>query len=284
MSNLSAIGFEASTTEDFQREMAAAFELAAPATDLASYSKRYLWYQDSSGAALAARLSNRGSIDCATPFYVPPRPPEPWLIKTNRPHMDKECLHCSGVDCDVLERSSMEMCTRTSLQFLQFEPYLDWLKKPQTFEVAVVGFASTLHLCATPAEFEAVQASHFDEGAEDVPRKTGNPVLLADVAFLPHGMFGPVGNLGDRARAILTGTVEAVSRPRNSATGKSFVACRVRTLGGAIDIVASENASSIAEGAKLAFAECWLVYKPVQLPPPKTSLLSRVLSGWRRQG
>ncbi len=62
MSNLSAIGFEASTTEDFQREMAAVFELAAPATDLASYSKRYLWYQDSSGAALAARLGNRGSI------------------------------------------------------------------------------------------------------------------------------------------------------------------------------------------------------------------------------
>jgi hypothetical protein len=168
------------------------------------------------------------------------------------------------------------MCTRTSLQFLFFEPYKTWLRSKRTFEIVVVGFASSLSLCATNDDLERAQAALFGEADPGVPREPGKPMRLADQAFLPHGMFGAEGKLGERARAILTGTVEAATLVQNEITGANFVHTRIRTLCGPIDIVAPADGVDIPEQPTLALADCWLVGRPVEAPPPKASFFRRL--------
>ena len=277
MSNLSAIGFAASSREDFQRAVSAAIDRAAPPPDLGASAARYLWFHDASGAALAARLDAQKAIECITPFFVAPDGGTRWRVHTSGPHLDSECLHCSGVDCDVLDPSSGEMCTRTALQLLFFEPYRVWLEDERTFDVVVVGFASSLSLCATPDDFEVAQAALFGDAEPGAPGEPGKPIRLATQAFMPHGMFGAEGQLGARARALLTGNVESVTLARNEIAGAGFVHTRVRTLGGPIDIVAPAGSVEVPERATLAIADCWLVGRPVEAPPPKTGFFRRLL-------
>ncbi|WP_437724862.1 hypothetical protein [Sorangium sp. So ce861] len=52
MSNLSAIGFAASSEDEFLRTVGAALERAAPPPDLGASAAHYLWFRDASGAAL----------------------------------------------------------------------------------------------------------------------------------------------------------------------------------------------------------------------------------------
>ena len=275
MSHLSAIGFDASSEDDLQRMLGAALDRAAPPADLGASAAHYLWFRDASGAALAARLDARKAVECVTPFFVAPDGGTRWRVHTSAPHIDRECLHCSGADCDVLDPSSEVMCTRTALQFLFFEPYQVWLEVAQTFEV-VVGFASSLSLCATPDDFERAQAALFGEAESGAPREPGKPMRLADQAFMPHGMFGAEGHLGARARALITGDVESVTLARNEIAGTGFVHARVRTLGGPIDIVAPADAVEVPERATLAIADCWLVGRPVETPPPKAGFFRRL--------
>ncbi|MFO0759063.1 MAG: hypothetical protein U0359_21405 [Byssovorax sp.] len=208
MSNLSAIGFAISSKEDFQRTLGAALDRAAPPRGLGASAADYLWFRDASGAALAARLDDRKAIECITPFFVAPDGGTRWRVHTSAPHLDRDCLHCSGADCDVLDYSSGEMCTRTALQFLFFEPYRGWLEEERTFEVVIVGFASSLSLCATPDDFERAQAALFGEPEPGVPREPSKPMRLADQAFMPHGMFGAEGHVGARARALLLAALD----------------------------------------------------------------------------
>ncbi len=277
MGNLSAIGFAVSSEDDFRRTVGAALECAVPPPDLGASAAHYRWFRDASGAALAVRLDARKAIECITPFFAAPDGGTRWRVHTSEPHLDRECLHCSGADCDVLDPSSGEMCTRTALQFLFFEPYQVWLREERTFDVVIVGFASSLSLCATPDDFERAQAVLFGEADPSVPREPGKPMRLADQAFMPHGMFGAEGNLGARARALLTGNVESVTLARNEMAGAPFVHTRVRTLGGPIDIVAPADSVEVPEHATLAVADCWLVGRPVEAPPPKTGFFRRIL-------
>lgn len=276
MSNLSAIGFGVSSEEDFQRTVGAALDRAAAPSELGAAAAQYLWFRDASGAALAARIDDGKGIECITPFFAAPDGGTRWRVRTSAPHIDRECLHCSGADCDVLYPSSGEMCTRTALQFLYFEPYRVWLEGERTFEVVIAGFASSLSLCATSDDFEQAQAGLFGEAEPGAPREPGKPMRLAEQAFMPHGMFGAEGNLGARARALLTGSVESVTVARNEISGTQFVHTRLRTLGGPIDIVAPADAVEIPERATLALADCWLVGRPVEAPPPKVGFFRRI--------
>lgn len=276
MGNFSAIGFDASSEEELRRSVDDALDRAAPPTELGDYGSNYLWFRDPSGAALAARLDARKAIECITPFFAAPDGGTRWRVRTSEPCLDRECLHCSGADCDVLDASG-EMCTRTALQFLFFEPYRIWLEEERTYEIVVVGFAADLELCATPDDFERVQAARFGEAEAGVPREPGKLMRLADQAFLPHGMFGEKHDLGARARALLSGTVESLTVERNRITGGRFLHTRVHTYGAPIDIVAPADEVEVPERATLALADCWLVGRPVEAPPPKRGFFSRIL-------
>ena len=276
MSTFSAIGFVMSSEEDCHRQVGMALDRAAVPPDLGVSAAKYLWFRDASGAALAARIDSQRRVECVTPFFAAADGGTRWRVHTNAAHLDRDCLHCSGADCDVIDPSSTEMCTRTAIQFLFFEPYRTWLRHERTFDMIVVGFASSLSLCATHDDLERAQAAFFGEAEPAGPSEPGKPMRLADQAFLPHGMFGAEGHLGARARALLTGAVETVTLLRNEVSGTRFVHTRVRTLCGPIDIVAPADAVGVPERATLALADCWLVGRPVDAPAQKAGFFRRV--------
>jgi hypothetical protein len=213
MSNFSAIGMSGHAGEEFGETLGRAMQGASSPPELGHAGRGHLWWQDESGAAVAAHLDERGSVACVTPFFSAPAGGTRWRVRTSAPHLDPECIHCSGADCDILEPPE-ELATRATVQWAVFAPYRAWLSEPRTYDLEVVAFASSLWLCRTDDELEAAQASLFGEKPVATP-EPAQPLRLADRAFMPYGMFGHEGNVTQRARALLTGTVQSLARPTN---------------------------------------------------------------------
>jgi hypothetical protein len=127
-------------------------------------------------------------------------------------------------------------------------------------------------LCTGVEALEAAQAEVFGEPPAGSPGSSADPakpVRLAERSFLPHGMFANDGDLGARARALLVGEVEHLEHPRNALTSQRFTWARVRTLPGAIDVVAPFEAETVHTAGMLALADVWLVGRPIAPPPAK---------------
>jgi hypothetical protein len=267
VSHFEAVGFGSDSPEEMQQQIGNAIEQARPAAELGTAAKRHLWWCDPSGAALAAHLDKNGNVACITPFFAPPGGGVPWNVRTTEPHEDKECLHCSGADCDLLDAGG-ELVTRTAVQWLYFRPYQEWLPRKREYPLEVVGFASTLALCASAEELEQAQADHFGPPSTSEPDGARAPMRMADEALLPYGMFGNEGQVTQRARAVLTGTIQSATSRTNTLTGRRFIHARIRPLGGPIDVVAADAAvpPGVAT-AGLALADVWLVGRPKEPPP-----------------
>jgi hypothetical protein len=266
MSNLSAIGFADATPQQMQENVNRAIDGAAPPTALGRAHDRHLWFQDSSGAALGVHLGAPNEVECFTPFFAAGEGGTRWRVRTTAPRLDVDCPHCSGADCDIIDRDRGEMVTRATVQWLFFEPYRAWLGEPRDFELELVGFASLLAVGDTQDDLEPVQARLFGEREPGKPLEPGKPIRLADGAFLPYGMFNEGGDVGQRARALLMGAISDFSKPTNSLTGERFVRLRIRTLGGDLNIVApegiAERSDTPALHPKIALADVWLVGRP----------------------
>lgn len=281
MSNFAAIGFDGETPEEVQGFVAQAIDAGRPPAQLGAAADRHLWWHDDSGAGMAAHLGKGGEVECVTPFFVAPGGGTRWRVVTNAAHPDSQCRHCSGADCDILDPAG-ELLTRATVQWAFFEPYRHWLSTKREYELEVVAFASTLSLCATSEDLEQAQALFFGPGDTSEPSEPAKPMRLAEEALLPYGMFEHEGALSGRARVVLTGAVEAVAQRTNGLTGRRFTHARVRTLGGAIDVVAPASAlPDTASKPKLAFADVWLVGRPCEPPPAPapTSWFGKVFGG-----
>jgi hypothetical protein len=279
MSNLSAIGFGVSSEEAFHGTIERAMQHAVAPAELGGWAAGHLWCHDPSGAAIAFHLGKRG-IKCITPFFLPKGGGTTWLVRTTAPHRDRECVDCSGADCDILAGSPPEMVTRSAVQWLYFDAYADWLGQDRQYELQVVGFASELHLCNTEEEWEAVQSAAF--GGTRAPGEKlepGKTLRMADEAFLPHGMFANDGDLGQRARALVTGHVVQLSHPTNELGGERFTWVRLATLGGQLDVVSPFAGEAQATPAMRAFADVWLVGRPLAPPPAKRGFWQRLTGG-----
>jgi hypothetical protein len=267
VSNLAAIGFDGESPEEIQRLVAHAIDEAGPAPELGAAGHGHLLWSDGSGAAVAVHFGRAKEVACVTPFFAAPDGGTRWQVRTSAPHLDRECAHCSGADCDVVDPAG-ELVTRAAVQWAFFEPYRTWLARPRTFELQVVGFATGLALCSTAEELERAQASLFGEAdPDDAPREPGKPMRLSDQAFLPYGMFAHEGEVTSRARAWITGKVESAATRTNGLTGKSFTHVRLSTLGGLIDVVAPAAPLDDGSPATLALADVWLVGRPCEPPP-----------------
>jgi hypothetical protein len=276
MSHFAAIGLYGVTPEEFERCVGEALERAGSPPGLGA-TDRHAWFQDASGAALAAHMAGGGQVDCITPFFVAPGGGTRWRVRTSAPHLDRGCVHCSGADCDLLDGAAQTI-TRATVQWVLFQPYQLWLGEVREYDLEVVGFASSLSLCETADDLERAQAALFGERDATAPLEPGKPLRLAEQAFLPYGMFEHDGDIGARARALVTGTVETMARPTNRLTGLPFVHVRLQTLGGSLDVVAPQGALAGAAAApRMALADVWLVGRPCEPPPPAES------RGWLRK-
>ncbi len=265
MSHLSCIGLTVGDKEAF----GALIDYAvAHATDdaPARAPARHVRWTDASGAALVVHLADAQTIECITPYFVAPEPTR-WRVRTSAPADDAGCAHCGGADCDIVDGSG-ELVTRTTVQWLHYQPYREWLGEARDERIEVVAFAHRAAFYATTEAFEADQESWWPGigklGADAPP---GRQIKgFADVSFLPEGMFAPPGDMKVRASCMFAGRVEAVARPINGHTKRAFLHVRVATLPGAIDVVADEHEGTPEVGGR-AVVRAWLVGRP-ETPPP----------------
>jgi hypothetical protein len=267
VSHFAAIGLGSETPDEFERSVGRVMDAARPPAELGAAGQGHLWWADASGAAVAAHLASDQAIECVTPFFLGPEGGTRWRVRSREPHLDAGCGHCSGADCDVIDGAG-DLVTRTTVQWAFFRPYRSWLARPREYDLQIVAFASELSLCESSADLDRVQAARFGEAEAGQPQEPGKPFRLAEEAFLPYGMFGNEGNVTQRARATLTGRVEAITTRTNTLTGRPFLHARLVTLGGPIDVVASLAASDgDATKAQIALVDAWLVGRPCEPPP-----------------
>jgi hypothetical protein len=267
VSHFAAIGFHGDSPEDVSAVIARAIDAARPSPELGAAGQGHLWWCDDSGAAIAAHLSRKGEVACVTPFFAAPDGGTRWRVRTREAHLDRECSHCSGADCDLLLGAGDELVTRSTVQWALFEPYRSWLARERQFELQVVGFADALALCPSAEALEEAQAATFGAREPGQPREPGKPMRLAEEAFLPLGMFGNEGEVTLRARAALTGGVESATLRTNGLSGRRFTHVRVRTLGGPLDVVAAPAPPEELAAARLVLATVWMVGRPCEPPP-----------------
>jgi hypothetical protein len=266
--HLACIGFDVSDREAFVSLVDTLID-AAHVDAPAAPPDRHVRWTDASGAAVAFHL--RGEhMECLTPFFAPDGGLTRWRVRTLGPAIDRECEHCGGADCDVLDERG-ETITRTTVQWLHSMPYVKWLSVAREFELEVAAFAEEALFVRTEAEFDTAQRELF-----------GSPGLkLARNAFLPEGMFGPDdASVTARATALFVGPVESVEQLTNSASGQPFHHVRIASLPGAVDTVLDggilEREPAIGD---LALVRAWLVGRPVEKPPKPHA----TLKGWLRR-
>src|SRR5262245_37426098 len=268
VSHFAAIGLRGETPEAMQESVGQAFDQGVAPPELGEQKEGHVWFNDTSGAALAIHLNTAGEVECITPFFAGAGGGTRWRVRSSAPHVDRDCEHCSGADCDILDREQGETTTRATVQWLFFEPYRDWLAERREYDLEVVGFASMLAVGETKDDLEPVQARLFGERDPVQPVEPGKPLRLAETAFLPYGMFENDGDVGQRARALVTGSVVKMETPTNALTGRRFVQLRLRTLGGDLNVVAPDGTVEGLLTGKVALADVWLVGRPAEPPPP----------------
>jgi hypothetical protein len=263
--HFACIGLHTQTREEFMAVVdrivdAAVEDAAAPPP------ARHLRWTDASGASMAIHFSDRKTIECVTPFFVAPEPAL-WHVRTGAPVDDGDCAHCGGADCGVLDERG-EMATQATVQWLHFQPFRQWLCQSRVYRLRVVVFAERAAFYPSVEAFDAGQKS-WGWGVTD------GRARLADCSFIPEGMFGDSRDLAARARCMFAGRVEAVGRPTNALSGRSFLHARVASLPGAIDFVA-DGAEGTAEAGAIALVRGWAVGRP-EVPVPDAAVKTR---GW----
>lgn len=260
MSNLSCIGLAVDDQDQFGELMGKI--IAGAVDDLVSTGATHPRWTDPSGASVAFHLEEQ-SIACLTPYFAAASPAL-WRVRTHAPADDPECTHCGGADCDLLDADG-EMVTRATVQWLQYQPYREWLGSERTFTLEVVGFAQTASFYDDSAAFEADQAAMWGDakGPDD------KPLRLAENAFMPEGMFaGDGAMLSERAVVLMVGLVVQVTLLKNAVTNNGFVHVRIDTLPGLVDVVLDPASVPAAPRAgQLASVRAWLVGRPTEPPP-----------------
>lgn len=274
-SHFAAIGLPAHDAESFGALCETMFPAAME--DAPPVAARHLLWLDRSGAAVAFHVDGDAQLQCVTPFFAPPEGLTRWRVRTSGPRRDPECLHCGGIDCDLLDDRG-EPISRAAVQLLHFAPWEEWLKQPRTFELEVAAFASAPRFYATRAELD--EAAPWAVEGEEPPRPDAQPLSFADNAFIPVGQFG-AEPFGERAVALLMGRVERVSRRHVGFTDTDYLHVRLAALPGAVDVVAAvDDVARAPAVGDLTFTYAWLVGRPVGAPPEE----KRSFWSWLRGG
>lgn len=119
--------------------------------------------------------------------------------------------------------------------------------------LALAGFASSIEQWPDEATFAAEQ------------RREKEGLAFASHSFVPTGLFGK--NVGRaRSHAVVTGRVTGSQTLTNAATGRHYVALRVETYGGELDVVAAQaQLTGLPEVDSIVRAHCWLSGRLVAL-------------------
>jgi len=223
MSNLSDIGFDIETEQEFHKLVEKAYEKGKPKK---AEKGTYFQYSDSSGAELWIQFDKRNEIIGANPHFKG---------KSRR----KVCLTTEIERCesildgafhawaDPLEDNNPES---GAYPFVFDVPDIKSLGKvifPQDIEIQLSAFAQ---------EFD------YYKSEEEFSKKQEGEPKWASQSFVPSGLFNPNENESNpnppEALGLFAGIIKEYSKKKNQLTEQEFYWLLIETLGGEIDVVA----------------------------------------------
>lgn len=148
-----------------------------------------------------------------------------------------------------------------------------------TFEgrASIVALGADVSVHADAAAFAASDASLLSPNAEREDR-ADKPLRMASDSFLSYSVFGPAEEAQPYAR--LFGTVLRADRRTVVATGQSFIAARVSTIGIEADVCFPDIETIPAQG-NIVGGDVFLIASLLGLPEPTAARRSWL--PWRRR-
>ncbi len=266
MSNLSDIGFDIQSEEDFYSLLERAYEKS---TSLLTTKGTYFQFSDKSGAELWIQMSKKNELLGANPHFKGKSKRKVSITASiDRPESVLDGAFHSWAD--PMENDNPESGAYPFVFDVPNHKKYVGIEIPQTIEIQLSAFAQ---------EFEYYESEDdFANGQEGEPK-------WASQSFVPSGLFNP-GEGDDpnppEALGIFAGIIKQTEKRKNEFTGQEFYWMLVDTLGGEIDVLADlrffENSAPKVGG--VVHGQFWLsgdlLSEPKIGEKPKTGFLKRL--------
>ncbi len=242
MSNLSNIGFDIKTEEDFYELVEKAYKKSEQIkTEAGSYFK----FSDKSGAQLWIQLNNHNELIGVNPHFEGKSKRKISLTAT----IDREesildgAFHCwADPEEDDFEIGAYPFV----FDVPDYRSY-SHIELPQFLDVQLSAFAQEFNYYQSEEAFDTEQEGEVKWAAQ---------------SFVPSGLFTPEGedSAPPEALGLFAGIIKETEKKTNIFTGQTFYWMLVETFGGDIDVVADprlfENTASNIGG--VVHGQFWL--------------------------
>lgn len=222
MSNLSDIGFDINSEEDFYKLAEKAY---GKATSIKAEKGTYFQYSDSSGAELWIQMNKKNELIGANPHYkgISKR----TVCLTANVYRKESVLDGAFHSwADPTESDNPESGAYPFVFDVPNHNSLGNIRLPQNVEIQLSAFAQ---------EFDYYENEKaFEQGQEGEPK-------WASQSFVPSGLFSPNENSDPNppeAIGLFVGIIKQTEKKKNELTGQEFQWMLVDTLGGEIDVLA----------------------------------------------
>jgi hypothetical protein len=222
MSNLSDIGFNVTTQEEFQQLLEKAYKSS---NQIKIDEGAYSVFTDTSGAELFIQFNKKNELLGANPHYKGKSKRTVCLTNTVE-RLESEldgAFHCWA---DPMSENDPDSGAYPFVFDLPDFKTIGQIKFPRNFEIQLTAFAQELSI--------------YDNEKEYNDSQTTDP-KFATQSFIPSGLFS-FGEEKDpnppQATGVFTGIIKQYERKRNELTNEEFYWLLVDTLGGEVDIVA----------------------------------------------
>ncbi|EPR68180.1 hypothetical protein [Cyclobacterium qasimii] len=251
MSNLSAIGFDIDSEEEFYILAKKAY---AKASSIKTDKGTYFQYSDPSGAELWIQSNTKHELIGVNPYYKGISKRTVCLIA----NIDREISALDGAFhswADPTEPGNPESGAYPFVFDVPNHKSLGSIKFPQSIEIQLSAFAQDIDYYENEKAFEQGQEGEQKWAAQ---------------SFVPSGLFSSNANLDLSlavAAGLISGTIKESDKKRNDLTGQEFQWMLVDTLGGEIDVVADlELFSTDPQVGGLIQGQFWLTGQLLKLP------------------
>ncbi|MEN7551546.1 hypothetical protein AAG747_26760 [Rapidithrix thailandica] len=263
MSNLSNIGFDIQSEDDFYSLVEKAYEKSTP---LKTVKGTYFQFSDESGAELWIQMNKKNELIGMNPHFKGKSKRKVSVTSSiDRPESILDGAFHSWAD--PLEDDHPESGAYPFVFDVPNHKKYEGIETPQIIEIQLSAFAQ---------EFEYYESEGaFENGQEGEPK-------WASQSFVPSGLFKP-GEGDDpnppEALGLFTGIIKEFEKRKNEFTGQEFYWLLVDTLGGEIDVLTDlrffENTSPGIGG--IVHGQFWLsgsiLTEPKVVEKPKGGFL-----------
>jgi hypothetical protein len=222
MSNLSDIGFDINSEEEFYSLAEKAYEKA---TSIKADKGTYFQYTDTSGAELWIQMNKKKELIGANPHFkgISRRT---VCLTANVYRKESELDGAFHSWADPTEKDNAESGAYPFVFDVPNHNSLGNVLLPQNIEIQLSAFAQEFDYYETEADFE--------KGQEGEPK-------WASQSFVPSGLFSPDDKTDPNppeALGLFAGIIKQTAKKKNVLTQQEFQWMLVDTLGGEVDVLA----------------------------------------------